>query len=151
LMVDIAVPRDIEPEVGTIKCIELVNIDDLNEQIKGNKNKRRGEMAKARNIVTEFTDKFSAWYESLNSVAVISKLMRRNIELARSEAGRYAKDFGDGDGDKLRLFAESLTKKILHGPISFVKDGADEDLSLEQLQSVDLINKMFLSQGRNDR
>jgi len=151
LMIDIAVPRDVEPEVGRVKCVELINIDDLNEQISSNKTKRRGEMAKARRIVAEFTGKFAAWYESLNAVPVILKLMQKNLELAHSEARRYAKDFGDGNGDKLRLFAESLTKKILHGPISFVKAKADEELSAEQLQGVDLINKMFLSQGRSDQ
>jgi len=151
LMIDIAVPRDIEPEVGTVKCVELINIDDLNGLISSNKSKRRGEMAKARRIVAEFTGKFAAWYESLSSVAVISELVQKSLELAHSEARRYAKDFGDGNEDKLRLFTESLTKKILHGPISFVKTKADEQPSAEQVQGVDLINKMFLSQGGNDQ
>jgi glutamyl-tRNA reductase len=151
LMIDIAVPRDIEPKVGRVKCVRLVNIDDLNEQINCNRSKRRGEMTKARHIVAEFTDKFAAWHESLNSVPVISELMQKSLRLARSEAKRYAKDFGDGNGDKLKLFAESLTKKILHGPISFVKAGVDEELSTEQLQGVDLINKMFFSRGRIDQ
>jgi glutamyl-tRNA reductase len=103
-------------------------------------------IGKVRTIVAEFTNKFAKWYDSLNLVPVISRLTQKGLELAHSEARRYAKDFGQGNSDKLKLFAESLVKKIPHGPISFVKDGGDEELSTEQLQAADLINKMFLSQ-----
>jgi glutamyl-tRNA reductase len=148
LIIDIAVPRDIEPEIGRFDCVSLYNIDDLNEQITCNKEKRRSEIPKARQIVEEFTDKFAAWLQSLNLIPVISKLTQRNVELARSEARRYAKDFGESNSEKLQLFAESLAQKILHGPISYLKNGGDEELSAEQLQAVDLINKMFLSQDK---
>jgi glutamyl-tRNA reductase len=77
-------------------------------------------------------------------VPVISKLTETGLNLAHSEARRYAKDFGKGNGDKLRAFAESLVKKVLHGPISFIKNGGGGQLSTEQLQAIDLINKMFL-------
>ena len=151
LIIDIAVPRDIDPEIGRFECVTLINIDDLNEQIGLNKAKRSSEVPKAQRIVAEFTDRFSKWYDSLNLVPVISQLTQKGIELAHSEAARYAKDFGEASGDKLERFAESLVKKILHGPISFLKAGADEEPSTEQLEGVDLINKMFLSQGEHEQ
>ncbi len=151
LMIDIAVPRDIDSQVNRFECVTLYNIDDLNEQISRNKKKRSSEIPKAQRIVAEFTDKFSKWYDSLNLVPVISQLTRKGIDLAHSEAARYAKDFGEAGGDKLERFAESLVKKILHGPISFLKAGADEEPSTEQLEGVDLINKMFLSQGEHEQ
>jgi glutamyl-tRNA reductase len=83
------------------------------------------------------------WYDSLNVVPVISALLEKGAELAHNEARRYAKDFGPDNADKLEYFAESLVKKLLHAPISFIKNGSGE-LSAEQLQAVDLINKMFL-------
>jgi glutamyl-tRNA reductase len=144
LIIDIAVPRDIDPDIGRFKCVSLYNIDDLNEQIECNKEKRSSEIPKARAIVAEFTGNFAKWYDSLNLVPVISKLTEKGLNLAHSEARRYAKDFGKGNGDKLRSFAESLVKKVLHGPISFIKNGGGGQLSTEQLQAVDLINKMFL-------
>jgi len=150
LIIDIAVPRDIEPIIGQFGCVSLYNIDNLNEQISFNKEKRSSEIPKAQAIVTEFTDKFADWLNSLNLVPVISRLTQKGMDLARSEAKRYAKDFGEGNNDKLKCFAESLVKKILHGPISFVKAGPDDELSAEQLQAVDLINKMFLSQDEHD-
>jgi len=150
LMIDIAVPRDIEAEISRFECVSLYNIDDLNEQIGRNKEKRSGEIPKAKAIVAEFTDKFAQWYDSLNLVPVITQLTQRGIDLAHSEARRYAKDFGDGNDDRLELFAESLVRKILHGPISFLKSGEGEP-SAEQLQAAELINKMFLSQGKSER
>ena len=148
LIIDIAVPRDIAPDIGRFECVSLHNIDDLSEQINSNREKRSSEIPKARAIVAEFTDNFSNWLHSLNLVPVISQLTQKGLKLAHTEAKRYAKDFGEANSDKLRLFAESLVKKILHGPISFIKDGGDEELSTEQLQAVDLINKMFLSKDK---
>jgi len=150
LIIDIAVPRDIEPSIGRFECVTLYNIDDLNEQISRNIQERSSEIPKAQRIVEEFTNQFAAWLGTLNLTPVISKLTQKGLELAHSEAARYAKDFGQDNSDKLKSFAESLVKKVLHGPISFIKSGEGEELSTEQLQGVDLINKMFLSQNERD-
>jgi len=144
LMIDIAVPRDIDPRIGKIKAVTLINIDDLDAQVSSNKEKRKSEIPKAHSIVQEFTEKFSKWYESLDVIPVISNLTQKGLGLAQSEAKRYAKDFGPDNDEKLKSFAESLVRKVLHGPISFIKNGGDEELSAEQLQAVELINKMFL-------
>jgi len=148
LIIDIAVPRDIDPQIDEFECVSLYNIDNLNEQINLNKQKRSSEIPKAQAIVTEFTEKFMQWYDSLNLVPAITQLTRQSLELAHSEARRYAKDFAKNDEEKLQLFAESLVKKVLHGPITFLKKSSDEEPNTEQLQAVDLINKMFLSKGK---
>ena len=150
LIIDIAVPRDIEPKISEFDCVSLYNIDDLDEQISRNRQKRSSEIPKARAIVEEFTDKFVAWLGSLDVVPVISKLTQKGLELANSEAARYAKDFDEDNSDKLKSFAESLVKKVLHGPISFIKSGPGEDLTPEQLEGIELINKMFLSPDEHD-
>ncbi|MEN6336307.1 MAG: hypothetical protein ABFE01_18795, partial [Phycisphaerales bacterium] len=144
LMIDIAVPRDIDPAIGQLGCVSLHNIDDLDKQIAANREKRSSEIPKARAIVEEFVSAFSQWYESLDLVPVICRLTQMGLELARAEARRYAGDFGDGGEEKLQAFAESLVKKVLHGPIRFIKDGGGEP-SAEQLQAIDLVNKMFLA------
>jgi len=146
LVIDIAVPRDIDPQLSQFECVTLFNIDDLNEKISSNLEKRNSEIPKARAIVDEFTNKFEDWLKTLDLVPVISQLTQKGLQLAHSEAARYAKDFAADDGDKLRAFAESLVRKVLHGPVSFIKAGGADELSAEQLQAVDLINKMFLSQ-----
>jgi glutamyl-tRNA reductase len=143
LIVDIAVPRDVDPAIGRLDGVTLYNIDDLDEQIGVNRAKRSREIPKARAIIDEFVALFSQWYESLDLVPVISRLTQAGLELARSEARRYAGDFGPENSERLQAFAESLVKKVLHGPINLIKDGGGEPTA-EQLQAVDLINKMFL-------
>jgi len=148
LVIDIAVPRDIEPKAADLPGVELYNIDDLNEQIELNRTQRRTEIPRAEKMVNDFTDEFARWYETLDVVPVISALSYKAQQLARSEARRYAGDFAPENAEKLRLFAESLAKKLLHGPISFVRNGSDDELTSQQAQALDLINKMFLSQDR---
>jgi glutamyl-tRNA reductase len=97
LIIDIAVPRDIDPQVNEFECVSLYNIDDLNEQINLNRKKRSSEIPKAQVIVAEFTDKFMQWYDSLNLVPTITQLTQQGLELAQSEARRYAKDFAKDD------------------------------------------------------
>jgi len=148
LVVDIAVPRDIDSAVGQIEGVTLYNIDDLDEQININRAKRSSEIPKARAIVEEFVATFAQWYDSLDLVPLISKLTQTGLDLARSEAKRYAKDFGPENSEKLQAFAESLVRKVLHGPVSFIKNGGGEPTA-EQLQAIDLVNKMFLSPDEN--
>ena len=149
LIIDIAVPRDIEPEIDEFDCVTLVNIDNLNKQIDANQHRRAKEIPKAERIVSEFTDQFAKWYDSLNLIPVISQLTKRASDFAADEAKRYAGDFTQADHQKLQLFAQSLVNKMLHGPISFLKSD-DDELNEEKLYAVDLINKMFLSQNGCD-
>ncbi len=151
LLIDIAVPRDIDSRLNEFKCATLVNIDDLSEQIAANRQKRSREVPKAKRIVDEFTEKFARWQGSLDAVPVISRLSKRAAELARAEARRYAKDFGEGNEEKLELFAESLAKKLLHGPISFLKSGAEEETGSEPAEAADLINRMFRADEEREK
>ena len=148
LIIDIAVPRDVEPKIGQLKCVELVNIDHLDGQISSNKNKRTTEIPKAQGIVDEFTEKFVAWYESLDIVPVISQLNQKGLELACSEARRYAKEFAEEDNEKLERFAKSLVKKILYRPINLLKGNGDGELTDERLEASDWIQKMFLGKSK---
>ena len=150
LIVDIAVPRDVDPDLAKFACVSLHNIDDLDRQVGQNRQKRCREIPKAQQIVAEFTDAFAKWYASLDLVPVITDLTQKGLDLARAEAKRYAADFGPDTDKKLRLFAESLVRKILHGPITFLKSVEGEPTA-EQLQAVDLINKMFLSQDKTQQ
>jgi glutamyl-tRNA reductase len=143
LMIDIAVPRDIDERINKFDCVTIVNIDDLDKRITANRQKRSSEMPKAENIVDEYTQKFEHWLDSLAVVPVVTQLTQKVTEMARAEAKRYAKDFGIANAEKLEIFAESLAKKLLHGPVSFIKDADSVDPTTQQLMSLDLINKMF--------
>jgi glutamyl-tRNA reductase len=144
LIIDIAVPRDIDERIAKFGCVTIVNIDDLDKRIAINRKKRSIEIPKAEKIVDDFTKQFANWRDSLHIVPVVTQLTQRAIEVARAEAKRYAKDFGPENAGKLEIFAESLAKKLLHGPVSFLKDTGDDDPTAQQLRAMDLVNKMFL-------
>lgn len=149
LIVDIAVPRDVADEVGQLPNVKLYNIDHLNKQIEDNKAARSSQIPKAEAIIEEHASAFADWFDSLNNADVISNLTQKYLTSAHEHAQRYAKEFADTDADKLKLFAESLTKRILHGPISYIKTSDSDDLTPEHLHAVDLINKMFLSRQQD--
>lgn len=149
LVIDLAVPRDVDVQLSRFGCVSLYNIDDLNEQINRNRKQRCRQLVPAKRIIAEFTGKFARWCDCLDLVPLISKLTEKGTELANTEAKRYAKDFGDSD--KLELFAQSLVKKVMHGPITFLKATSDSEPAAEQLHAANLINKMFLSRSDNSR
>lgn len=144
LIIDIAVPRDIDERISKFGCVTIVNIDDLDKRIAVNREKRSTEIPKAEKIVDDFTKQFANWRDSLHVVPVVAQLTQRAIEVARAEAKRYAKNFGAGNAGKLEKFAESLAMKLLHGPVSFIKNADGDDPTTQQLRAIDMVNKMFL-------
>jgi len=142
LILDLAVPRDIEPKVGQLTCVTLLNIDDMDQQVDRNKAQRDREVPKAWALVDPFVTEFQEWYDSLSVVPVIAGLTEKAGALARHEARRYGRQFCAQDRDRLKAFSESLVKKILHEPIRFIKD-AGRDPTTEQLMALDLINRVF--------
>ena len=151
LMIDIAVPRDIDQTIGEIKSVTLVNIDDLDRRIAANRQKRSSEIPKAQKLVDDFTGKFERWLDSLSVIPVVAQLTQKATELARAEAKRYAKDFGPENAEKLETFAESLARKLVHGPVSFIKDADPDDPTSQHLRALDLVNKMFLLEDETER
>jgi len=151
LIIDIAVPRDVDPAVANFECVCLYNIDDLQRKIQANTRKKISHVPGAKQIVDDFTEKFFNWYDSLDVVPVIARLRSKALELARNETQRYAKDFSDEDRGKLNRFAESLAAKILHYPICFLKNGKQNQPHLHQLDAAELINKMFFKDDDNEK
>jgi len=143
LMLDVAVPRDIDPAAGDFENVVLYNIDDLTANVESNQMLRSERCEQARVIVADFVDKFIGWYESLDVVPVISELLEQGKAMAREEARRYASGFGKANSKRLEVFAESLVQKILHGPVDFLKAGGEGEPSEEQLRAAEMIQKIF--------
>jgi glutamyl-tRNA reductase len=151
LMIDIAVPRDIDQRIGEFDCVTIVNIDDLDKRITANREKRASIIPEAQKIVDDFTSKFERWLDSLSVIPVVAQLTQKATELARAEAKRYANDFGPANAEKLAKFAESLAKKLVHGPVSFIKDADPDDPAGQHLRALDLVNKMFLLEDETEK
>ena len=150
IMVDIAVPRDIEPDIGRLSGVSLYNIDDLDRQIAKNKQHRSEEIPKAQEIVMDFTREFMNWFRSLNVVPVIQKLTHKGLSIARQEAHRYARQ-SQQEQEALTIFAESLVRKLLHDPIQFIKAQGEQEPGHQQIQAIEWINTLFQLHHEDDK
>jgi len=142
-IVDIAVPRDVDPRLGESPNVFLHNLNDLDSVVQRNIARRRQEIPRAKAIVQFEAEKFANWYDSLQAASTITLLGKRFELLREAEIQRYGGKFSDSDADQLRRFTESLCKKILHRPISFLRDLSRDAPVSDQLLAVDTIRKMY--------
>ncbi|MDH7599048.1 MAG: glutamyl-tRNA reductase [Sedimentisphaerales bacterium] len=142
LMIDLAVPRDIDPVLGKIKTVMIKNIDDLDQHINASRSKRADQIPKAKAIVDQYLQQFQDWRNGLSAVPLVCALMETAMSTARLHASRYAKGFCQEDRQALVAFAESLAKKLLHGPISFARRIGQEP-SADQIAAAELLRQIF--------
>jgi glutamyl-tRNA reductase len=118
LMVDIAVPRDIEAEVAELDDVYLYTVDDLKEIVDENLKTRQHEARKADLIIADGVEQFYRQLRSLDAVATV-KALRQKAETLRDaelERARRALQAGEPAEQVLGQLARSLTNKLLHSP-----------------------------------
>ena len=126
LLIDIAVPRDIEPGVRDLPNVRLYNIDELQAVAERNLELRRGELAAAEAIIEGDVAKFGDWLRSLAVVPTIAALQERAdaVRLAELERTLSRLDLSTEDRARIEAMTAALVKKLLHAPISRLKDPA---------------------------
>jgi glutamyl-tRNA reductase len=130
-MVDLAVPRDIEPEVARLRDVYLYTVDDLSEMVRSAGEKRQAAVQQAEAIIDAGVLSFSHWLEQRASVPLIQALNRqaddwRSVEIAR--ARRLLAKGADIDS-VLEALSRGLTQKLLHGTMAelHASDGEQRD------------------------
>jgi glutamyl-tRNA reductase len=137
-MVDIAVPRDIEPSVGDLEDIYLYSVDDLNEVIQENLRSREQAAKKAEEIIDTQVTHFMGWLRSLDAVETICNL-RDQAQNTRHQIVAKAKrmlDNGKSPYDVVDYLAHTLTNTLMHKPCVQLRqagyDGREELLAVAQ-------------------
>jgi glutamyl-tRNA reductase len=123
LMVDIAVPRDIEPEAAELEDIYLYTVDDLQEIIEEGLKTRKEAAKQAEEIIDTEVSHFMSWIRSLQAVDSIREF-RENAELMRDQELEKAMrmiEKGLPAEEVLQRFARSLTNKLIHTPSAQMK------------------------------
>ncbi|HZW72661.1 MAG TPA: hypothetical protein VFF43_03910, partial [Caldimonas sp.] len=127
LIVDIAVPRNVDPGVGQVFGVTLLDIDDLKAFAAQSLEQRRQEIGTVREIVAEELDRFRIERSALEVAPLVSSLRARAEELRASELARYRSRFSSLDPDA-REAVDALTRgivnKLLHDPTVRIKDAA---------------------------
>ncbi len=117
-LVDLAVPRDIEVEVGELADVYLYSIDDLKDVIEENRQSRQAAARQAEVIIENEVVEFMRWVRSLHSVPTV-RALRSAIETTRDaevERARRALARGEPADQVLLRLAHALTNKFMHGP-----------------------------------
>ncbi|MFP4168024.1 MAG: glutamyl-tRNA reductase [Desulfonatronovibrionaceae bacterium] len=142
--IDIAVPRDIDPDVNMLDNVYLYDIDDLREVVEENLAGRQEEARKAREIVKGERDKFTAWLNELDLSPTIQALLNSGEEIAQREVNRTLRSIGDCDEHTVRALetmASSLVRKLYREPIVFLKRRAQEEGSAREF--IHLARRIF--------
>jgi len=118
LIVDIAVPRDVDRDARSLDNLYLFDVDDLEQVVEANLNVRSREAKLAEQLVTEEVAQFSSWLRSQDAVPVIKELRTRFSQVARREALRTARLRLDDAEQRAALekLADAIVKKLLHTP-----------------------------------
>ena len=142
--IDIAVPRDIDPDVNTLDNVYLYDIDDLTEVVDENMAHRQEEATKARAVVDLETETFGKWLNSLNIQPTIVDLVGKAEDVAMRELHKTMKKIGPVDErtrSSLERLVLSIAHKSLHEPICFLKRRTQEEGSADRF--IDLARRMF--------
>jgi glutamyl-tRNA reductase len=141
--IDIAVPRDIDPEINTLGNAYLYDIDDLKNVIDENIEDRNREAVKGERIVDEAVIQFRKWYESLEVVPTIVALRAKLERIAEFEVQKTTqslKHLSEEDCIALQRMTQAMLNKILHDPTVYLKrNGCYGDKSVH----IDVTRKLF--------
>jgi glutamyl-tRNA reductase len=138
-LIDIAVPRDIDPAVGEIDNVYLYNIDNLQEIVDGNLQIRKKEAEKAEAIIDEEVTNYREWYNTLEVVPTIVSLREKMEGIIRGElakSGAWMENLTEEERKNIEGLANSIINKILHDPITGLKEESRENGALPYIAAI---------------
>lgn len=125
VIIDIGVPRNIDPECKVLTGVFLHNIDDLQTIAYQNQVNRIQEIGQAEKIIEKAVKSFKNWHNECEAIPVISRMQNKFDNIRKSELDKYRRRYLNHLTDEDHLFIEELTKSImnktLHNPISYIK------------------------------
>lgn len=148
-IVDLAVPRDVEPEVDRLDDVYVYTVDDLGKVVSEGLQSRHAAIAQAETIIGLRVSDFSAWLKLREAVPSIQSLRERADYLRDAELARAMRHLHHGDKPEevLAMLAHGLTNKLVHDPTVLLRDG--EGLSEEERSLVGHLLDRFYR--RHDR
>jgi len=140
LIVDLAVPRDVDPSLGTIDGCFLYDVDALEGVVAATLDGRRSEAVHAERIVSEEAERFRAWRASLAVVPAIASLRAHAEEIRAAELARLEGRLPEGDRDVVDTLTAQIVNKLLHLPTVRLKEAA---VTADGLLYADVVRHLF--------
>jgi glutamyl-tRNA reductase len=150
-LIDIAMPRDIEPAVGEIEKVYLYNIDDLQQVVSGTMEQRQDAVLAARAIIQRQVDSFVSWHRAREMGPMIDRLSKRYHQLAAEELTRTMNKMpGIGEAEKSHLqeLTRRIVNKLLHDPITMLRKS--ENLHGTTSQYLHALEQLFHLEDASD-
>jgi glutamyl-tRNA reductase len=142
-LIDIAVPRDLDPAINELDNVYLYNIDDLKEVVEFNAQRRQEEAVKAERLVAAETLKFMDWLATLEVFPTIISLRDKALAICQTEMKKSLHHLGPLTQEQqqvLEVLTNSITSKLLHDPIMYLKNNHHRKRSRQEL---DLVRRIF--------
>ncbi len=144
-IIDIAVPRDVDPDVARIPGVHLVDIDALKHVVEDTLEHRREAIPLVEEIISEHTERFHEWYQSRVAVPIISSLTQKAELIRESEVERLFSRCPElSDRERMLITGTSLTiiSKLLHTAVVKIRDKAVENRA-EAMTHALILNELF--------
>ncbi len=144
-IIDISVPRNIDPAINEIDNVYLYDVDDLQGVVDSNVQERRKEAEKAEGIIAEEVETFQRWLSSLDSVPTIVALRDKAEAFKKEEIEKLLNKFPDlGEKEKtaIEYLATAITNKLIHPPtIALKEDSEDRDMLIAAIKRLYGLNE----------
>ena len=122
LMIDLAVPRNIDPAVAAIDGVSLYDIDGLRSIVDGNLGRRSAAVPQVEEFINKETEAFGRWHRSLEVVPTIQDMISVVETIRRNEIERVARHFSAEQLEQIDKLTRSIVRKILHHPITTLRE-----------------------------
>ncbi|HEY1853895.1 MAG TPA: glutamyl-tRNA reductase [Solirubrobacterales bacterium] len=139
IAIDIAVPRDIEPQCRSIPGVGAYDIDDVQAIVERNASGREAEARGAERIIEAELDRFQRWLASLEVVPTIAALRERGEEVVRrvlAENENRWQGLGEADRERVEAMARAVASRLLHEPTVRMRRAAGSDDAYEYLSAL---------------
>lgn len=147
-IIDISVPRNIDPEINNIDNVYLYDVDDLQGVVEENIMERKKEAEMAEAIIHEEIAAFQKWILSLDSIPTVVALRNKAEEIKKDELDRLMNKFpelGEKERKAIEYMASAIVNKLIHPPTIAIKEDSEDR---EELIAV--IKKLYWLNGDED-
>jgi glutamyl-tRNA reductase len=144
-LIDIAVPRDVDPDVCTIDNVALVDVDGLRTVVDRTLEMRRASIPQVEEIIDEFIARFGAWYQSRLAVPVIASLTQKAESIRTSELARlFSRAPELTEREKMLVTGMSMTivSKLLHSVVVKIREKATSNHA-EAISQARMLDELF--------
>lgn len=132
LLLDMAIPRDVEPTASEVKGVHLYTIDDLDQIAEANRQRRQFEAVQVETIVEQEVERFRAWWDAQGHVSTIAAMHHQAEIIRSSELQRTFSELTNLTDDqrrKIEAMTVAIVKKLLHSPTEALRERQDESFT----------------------